>query len=197
MESYSVVSTTSVEFVTVAEMKTHCRVLHDDDDTYFASVTAAARAYAETFTNRSLINRSVLLTLDEFPTGDQIIHFKQYLPVRSITSIIYYDANGTTQSTTEYTLDTVSEASRLYPEHNEDWPTVWDYQNVIAITFAAGPATSTGQEWYEQCHHAVKIIGYDTYKHRGSIIPGRISPTPLQIPASANALLWQARVFRP
>lgn len=40
------------EQITLAEAKTHLRVLHDDDDTYIATLISAARQYAEGYQNR-------------------------------------------------------------------------------------------------------------------------------------------------
>ena len=54
----------AVEPITLAEVRSHLRVQHDDDDDIFSALIAGARVHIETQTRRALINQSWRLTRD-------------------------------------------------------------------------------------------------------------------------------------
>src|ERR1039458_882760 len=118
-----------VEPVTVATAKQQCRVDFADDDTLFAVYITAARQYCERYTHRAFFNQTWLRTLDFFPLAwgsetlspadrsDYPFYFWDKLTIDlpranlvSVTSIVYVDGTGTTQTldSSAYNVDITS-----------------------------------------------------------------------------------------
>lgn len=127
-----------IEPLTVSEAKTHLRILHSEDDTYIATLIAAARSRVEIETQRSLITRTYELVGDSFPASSTIA--LPMPPLRSVTTIKYYDSTGTlsTFASTNYRVDTYSAPGRVELVSGSSWPTTQERQNAVEIVYVAG-----------------------------------------------------------
>lgn len=127
----------ATEPVTAAEVKSDARIDGTDLDATIAVLITAARQKAEDLTGRALITQTWELVLDRFPVCEIEIG---KLPVSSITSVKYYDADGTLQTldSDQYTLDADTLPGRILPAYNVTWPTTRDIKNAVIIQFEAG-----------------------------------------------------------
>lgn len=128
----------AVEPVTLAEAKIHLRVDGDDENTYMETLITAARMWAEGVTRRKFINTTVRLSLDVLPDVVRLPFGK----TQSITTFAYTDEDGNAATlpsgSTGYTLDSDSEPARIVPYYDTDWPTTYEVNNAIQITYVVG-----------------------------------------------------------
>jgi uncharacterized phiE125 gp8 family phage protein len=153
----------TVEPVTLAQAKLHCRVDFTDDDALITAYITAARQYAEKYTGRAFFNQTWLRTLDFFPLygdcnatrtpsqrhtwpygtwyWDQVTIELPTPRTVSVTSITYLDNSGTSQTlpASAYTVDTTSVPARIVPTQGTFWPIIAAYQpGSVRITYVAG-----------------------------------------------------------
>ena len=138
-----ILSTTTpptVEPVSVSAAKAHLLVTHDEQDTLIGEKITAAREYAETYTGRPLVVRTLALKLDAFPSQIELPH----PPLVSVSSITYTDSAGDTQtvSTDTYTADTAAEPGIVRLAYGQSWPSPRGDANCITVSFVAGYAAS-------------------------------------------------------
>lgn len=135
-----VVTEPSAEPLTLTEVKRHLVVDSDftTDDTYITALIPVARRYAENYTRRAFVQRTLELILPNF-SGYEI--YLPQPPLQSITSIKYLDLDGVLQTiaASEYQVDIYREPGRVKPAYLESWPTVvrGDY-NAVQIRYIAG-----------------------------------------------------------
>jgi uncharacterized phiE125 gp8 family phage protein len=104
----------AVEPVTLAEVKVNLRIDQNSDDDLLSSLIAAARGEVEARTGIALITQSWRLCLDDLPDDGGVKLFRY--PVRAITAVTAYDADGAAQviDPAGWFLDPNSRPSRLY-----------------------------------------------------------------------------------
>jgi uncharacterized phiE125 gp8 family phage protein len=126
----------TVEPVSVAEAKAHCRVDTTADDALLGSMITTARVYVETRTNRQLNTATFQLYMDSFPATIELPRS----PLGAVSSIVYYDSLNVSQTlaTTEYTVDSRREPATIAPAYGKSWPTTYDIPNAVCITYTAG-----------------------------------------------------------
>jgi uncharacterized phiE125 gp8 family phage protein len=149
----------AAEPITLAMAKNHLRVDFDEDDQLIEAWMTAARQYVEKVTRRPIFNRTVVLTLDQFPmressslnprelhswSGDLWERFSIRLPrprCQSITSITYQDNAGDVLNLdpSQYRADLSSEPARIVPAPSGNWPYLASYvPGSIKVTYIAG-----------------------------------------------------------
>lgn len=134
MISLRTVTAPTAEPVTLAELRTHTRVDTSADDPTLAGYLLAARQHLEQIMGRALAVQTLELVLDDFPAGGTI--FLPRIPVASITSITYTDANGDSQTVASYILD--GGTGRLEPAYGESWPSARGTPGSVVVRFVAG-----------------------------------------------------------
>lgn len=130
----------SAEPVTLAEAKVHCRVEVSDDDAYITSLIVAVRMAAEQALQRTLITSTYKLNLDCFPSGAIEL---PYPVLQSVTSVKYYDTNGTQQTltaSTHYRLDLVSQPGAVHAV--DSWPDTQTRPDAVEVVYVAGWANA-------------------------------------------------------
>lgn len=167
--SYKTTIQPSTEPVTLAQAKFQCRVDFDDEnnDAYITSLIKPARQAAEHRTNRALMTQTVQLVLPAFPCGDFALPVS---PVQSITSIVYLDASGASQTLagSVYALDNTGEGiNYVRLKNGQHWPSTLDQFNAVTVTFVAGWASAdevpaTVKQWILMAIHTM-------YENRGSV----------------------------
>ena len=141
---FSLVTAPTEEPLTVQDVVDQCQLgeIHDDQRRKVARDIIAARQAIERRLRRQFVTATWKLYLDNLP-GEILITDK--LPVKTITHIKYYNANGTlttlTPAATYYQTDLVSEGrpARIIPAYGTTWPSVRaDTLNAVEIQFTAG-----------------------------------------------------------
>lgn len=189
----------TVEPVTLAEAKLHCRIDNEEEDIYVKGLIRTARIYCETFTGRSFVERTVEYTLDRWPSVRAITLPRE--PIKSILTVKYTSKDGTLYTMTagvDYLTDTVNGRVILPPDLT--WPTSTLYPvNPIAITYIAGYAstTTTPPDYRinipENFKSAIKLCIGTWYENREGVLPaGHIGK---QLPTGVDSLLWMDRTF--
>lgn len=135
-ERTTLVSAPASEPITPAEAKEFCRVDLSLEDDLFATLIQDARERAERVTSRQIITASWKLILDWFPCEVRL----PKPPLQSITSIVYVDGNGDSQTlaASRYQVDTAGEPGRVMPAVGYSWPGTRTQYNAVEITFVAG-----------------------------------------------------------
>lgn len=189
----------SVEPVTLAEARSHLRLeatgspaSHEDDD-YISALIQAAREQVETDTGRALVQRTYKLRLNTWAYEIQL----PYPPLLSVSSVKYYDMDGTLQtlSTDVYDVETDETPGLIRLAYGQSWPSHQGRENAIEITYTSGYQSGSPDDLRENVPASLKqaillIIG-DLYENReGSIIGVSRVDNP-----AVNALLHTYRVY--
>lgn len=127
------------EPISVSEAKAFHRITETAEDaTTIPIIIKAARQKCEEETGRAYLSQTWVTKLQNWP------HFRlielQKAPLISITSIVYKDVNGETQTLSEshYEYDTQSPRPRIALKTGYTWPDVYDGIDPITITFTVG-----------------------------------------------------------
>lgn len=166
------------EPVTLAEMKLHCRVDHDDDDTILTAQIQAAREWIERQCNLSMVQRTYTASLPRFVERIELPR----RPVIAVSAIQYW---STDSPSSLLTLDTskyrVNEGEGyLYRNYSESWPSVDCRHDAIQITYTAGHAPNSASpvdhaaNVPEALKQALKLLVADMYELREETITGTI-----------------------
>jgi len=142
--SFQITTPASAAPVSSADMKSHLRVTHADDDTLIEAYQMASQETIQRLTRRALMTQTITLKLDTFPSG--AIELPRP-PALTVTSIQYVDTDGATQTwdSANYDVDILSEPARITPAYNsgtlQTYPdTRTDTPNSVTIVFTAGHA---------------------------------------------------------
>ena len=148
---WQVTKNPSVEPVSLVEMKLHLRVDATADDTLIAALTMAAREWCEVYEGRSYMAQTITAYMD---TLQSVILPRP--PLVSVSSLKYYDVDGTQQTlaTSYYDVDVFAEPGRVLLAYNQTWPSTRLMNNAVEIIyqtgymtkFTASGATLTGTE---------------------------------------------------
>lgn len=134
--SLIIITPPATEPVTLAEARLHLKVDSTDDDTLISALITAMREQAEHRTGRAFITQTLELVLDAFPADIELPR----PPALAITSVKYYDTNGTQQTMDAalYSLDSNSEPAWLVPAYGESWPATYGIPNAVRVRYTAG-----------------------------------------------------------
>lgn len=165
----------AAEPVTLAEAKLHLRVDTADEDALIGSLIAAARQRAEHELRRSLVTQTWERVLDAFPGAEIELGMG---PVQSVTSILYADAAGITQTlaSSAYVLDNVREPGWVLPAAGLAWPETAATVNAVRVRYVAGYGNAATvpsgiKQWM------LLQIGA-MYENRESVAMGSVTPMP-------------------
>lgn len=173
--------------VLLDDAKRHLRVMDGSQDEYIQSLISAATEYCESVTGRAL-RLSATLTQKYCQWPCNPVRFNRN-PVKSITSVTYYDADNVSQtvSSSNYRLHASSEAA-AHMEIDGDFvkPTVYTRDDAITVTFVAGYSAATAVP--ETAKHAIRMIVGHWFNHNEAV---SIGSSPSEVPLAAGALLAQ------
>lgn len=133
------VITPPTQVITTADMRLHLRLAAGDttEDPLLVSYLAAAVAFAQHYTGRSIGSQTLELALDAFPTSAvELLRG----PVTAISSIKYINTAGTqtTLSNALYTLDDYGLQAWAVQKYNTAWPDTEASANSVKIQYVAG-----------------------------------------------------------
>lgn len=157
--------------ISVAELKTHCRIDTDAEDDYISALISAATQDTQAVQWRQFVNATYTLTLSAFPVGDYIELPRP--PLSSITSLKYLDADGAQQTwaSSNYRMDKSCEPGRICLAYNVSWPTIRSQSNAIEIVFVAGYGAA-GSNVPEIHRHAIRFKAAHWYENREPVSNG-------------------------
>lgn len=168
----------TLEPLTLAEAKLHLRVVTANvaEDPWINSAISAARKFAETECQISIMQQTLRLTLDCF---ESVIDLPKG-PVSSITSVKYLDMAGVWQTlaATEYALDKNSNPGRISPKFGKIWPVSLPQIAAIEIDYVVGVATAEDVE--EGIKSWMKVRIESLYRNRGetTVVQGKLEALP-------------------
>jgi len=159
-----------IEPVSLAEMRTHCRIDTSDHDTILGVMITAARQWVEIHLQRSLVQRTYRADIWDFYS----VICLPLPPLSSITSIQYYNTDSpqalTTLDATAYRHDLGY--SRIYRDTNVSIPAVSFRHDAVQITFVSGsePSSDSPQDLAgnvpEAIKSAIKLQAADLFENR-------------------------------
>lgn len=128
--------------VTLEQARYHLRNedLHFDDDLLRSYIRAAA-AYVERTYGMALLTQTIKQYHSEFPCGSDTPLLLRIAPLVSITSIVYTDSAGVSQTWTasEYTSGRLDLGGFVVPNIGYTWPgSVAALPNAVTVTYSAG-----------------------------------------------------------
>jgi uncharacterized phiE125 gp8 family phage protein len=178
----SLVTGPAQEPLTIAEAKIAARALSDvsDEDGLFAEWIATSREYVENFTRRALLTQTWALKLDGFGTSAYMSCGVMTLPkppLISITSIVYLDGAGATQTwaSSNYRVDTETGPdvgrARITPAYGVSWPQTYPVTNAVTVTFVAGYGTAPESLPSTMLSNMRSRVAY-YYQHREPVAVG-------------------------
>ena len=185
------VTGTDTPVVTVAEVKAQGRISIDDDDVYIEGLIEVATQYAETYTSRSLINKTYDMKLDRFPWVIE----PNLAPLVSVTTLSYLDENGDSQTLvegTDFDVDIASEPGRICPDYGSTWPGTRPVANAVTIRYVAGYGTAASST-PAAIRHAVKGYALHLYEFREPVVV-IIGGSPIKVPLWIDSLLTPWRL---
>lgn len=197
----STVTDPAVEPITLAEARAHLRLeatgspaAHEDDD-YVSALITAAREKVEADTGRALVQRTLKLRLNTWSESIEL----PYAPLLSVSSVKYYDNDGTLQtlSSSVYDVYTDEAPGGIRLAYNQSWPNHRAQENAIEITYVAGYADDGASPTDYRANipvsikQAMYLIIGDLYENREAKIVG---VSAMDNPA-VNALLAPHRVY--
>lgn len=181
----------TVEPITTAELKAHCRIDSSAEDTYLDTLIVSARKSVELITGRALINQTWDLTMDLEPAT--AVLRMPLPPLSSVTSVKYYDQDDTENlyAASNYRVDTSDyQGGRIALKETHVWPSSLRYTSGIVIRFVAGYGTA-GTSVPESLRHAVKLLAAHWYENRELLSGGKA-----EVPLLVQHICWNYKVLR-
>ena len=179
----SLITAPSVEPLSTAEAKDHLHVDDTDSDTLIATQIVAARQYCETVLRRAIITQTWDVYFDAFPMWIEVP-----LPrLQSVTSIVYIDTNGDTQTldVSLYTVDIKAQPGRVVPAYGESWPSTRAEINAVIVRFVAGYGDA-GSDIPEPIRQAGLLLLGHWFEHREDVVAG---VSVAEMPMASRSLL--------
>jgi len=170
------------EPVTLAELKQYLRLGHASEDELLSGLIRSAREDLERATGLALIEQGWRLVLDRLPR-DGIILLPRH-PVREVTSVTFYDANGepTVVSPDAYQSDLLSRPARMFLTQA---PVNLRAMNGVEVDFVCGFGEA-GPDVPDLLRRAIMLLAAHWYEFRTSYGP---SDQPVSYPAGYDRMI--------
>lgn len=179
--------------VSLAEAKTHLRVLHSDDDSYIESLVAVASGNidgADGWLGRAIVQQTWDYAIDRFPCvksdGAPARIYLPLSPLVSVTSVAYTTTLGDSGTIMDFRTKNAggSQPGYIVPALDADWPSTANEPEAVIIRFVAGFATVP-----PAIKHAVLLMIGHWYENREAATETRMSDLPMAV----DALLYPYR----
>lgn len=161
MSLHFVSRASSIEPVSITDLKQHLRISDDSEDAYLRRLTSVIRSRCERATRRALLTQTWDFYLDQWPTWDGYHGGRTFEPVntllpaggwvelpkaplQSITYVKYVALDGTltTWDASNYSVDTpagdYAQRGRLSLGWVKVWPVVQPIANAVQIRMVCG-----------------------------------------------------------
>jgi len=153
----SLITGTSTSVCSLTEIKDFLRISSTDEDTLLEKLTLTAQQIAENYQGRTYRTQTWEYEMPSFPLSGESIELPMGAPLQSVTSIKYYDTDGTetTWSSTSYHVDIKNEPGKVVLRYGEVYPSdLLQTANGLVITYVAG---STDQASFEKRNYMTKL----------------------------------------
>jgi len=172
----------TVEPVSIEEVRQQEGIdTSDDDVTIHRAVIAARKAVAHEL-GRVLISTTFAYRLNVFPAGDSL--WLPSSPLISVTSVVYDDAAGDSQTlaTTVYDVDTYATLGRIYlkRETSQVWPGTQDKEYAVVVTYKAGYGTAP-KDVPENIRQAILLVAAHLVVHREAVTDEKLVELPMGV----------------
>ncbi len=181
-----------VEPVRLNELELHLRDSVEEDKDLLKSLISTSRALFERFTGMALIEQTWEIA---FPGFGATLPLRR-APVRSVTSVKYYDSAGTLQTLApdQYRLNDHSRIPTLTPAYGVSWPsTELDRPDAVIVEFVAGVYTTQNNDTIDketdpQVHYvdkflmgqqAIKVLAQHLHENPEMVKPVQLIETPM------------------
>lgn len=141
------ISVSTVEPVTLAEVRLHLKIDTTAEDELLKSYISVARNQAENIMQRQIMPATYKLVMKAFPcdTGVIILPKPPLSTISTNVSVSYYRDStivndSTSVSATVYTVDYESEPGMVYPIYDNEWPSCVtdEKKDAVQITYICG-----------------------------------------------------------
>ena len=171
----------SVEPVTLAEAKAHCRVDIDTDDSLISGYITAARELCEDYLDRALVTQQYVMRLDSFPVEIELprppMASSGTATAVTVTYTLTDSGSTATLSSTLYRVDRDSTPGAIRNLYGGTWPSQRDDPGSISVTWWAGYGAAASVP--QRVKNAILMTVLELYEKRGDA----------QLPPGAKALL--------
>lgn len=175
------------EPITLEELQAHLKV--DGEDDYLNSLIITVRKAIERYLKRSILTQTWKVYADCWHDVMKI----PSPPLQSVTSVKYFDINGSLQTldTENYWVVTTDEPGYIQRGYDVSYPELqYGRPDSVEIEYVAG-----WEECPEQIKHAIKIWCTDLYEHRGELTIGA-GNTSVKIPNYIANLIHDFRIYK-
>jgi uncharacterized phiE125 gp8 family phage protein len=184
------------EPLSLSDAKGQCRALADvaEEDGLISLYLSAGRQIAEQYTGRGFLTQTWKLEQDAFTDP---IWLPWAAPLQSVTSVKYFDENGTQQTlaTTVYRVDTTSQPGRVVLKPNQSWPSVQVSRGQsVEVIYVTG--WTSAEVMPADVRIAVGMLADHLYENRGAVQVG-VGIGAVEVPFGPAALLSPYLVIWP
>jgi len=173
----TLISATTALPISLLELQEQLRVDSTADNSDLKRQLKAAVGYCERAIggHRRIMRHTYDASLSAFPSSGRID--LPLPPLRSVTSIQYYDTDNeqqTLSSTAYHTITPTEGQGRIERKSGESWPTTKTRPDAVTVRFDAGYSTgSTGIP--ETLRHAIRLVASHYNENREGSITGTVS----------------------
>ena len=185
----AIISVPEANPVTIAQIKRHLRLDHNEEDEYLLELTQAATLHIEAVIGQSLITRTVRQYIETMPASRSIS--LEAWPIKSIQEVRGYDFDGNPNIilAENYRLDNRIEPAALVINTNVNFNA---FCNGIEVDMIVGYG-EIGIDVPSNISRAILVLIAHWYEFRGTLPAG--DETAL-IPEGLNALLAPLKKVR-
>lgn len=180
-----IVSSPTVEPVTVPEVRDHLHIEHTLEDGVLAAYIQAARGHIESSCHIVIAPTTYMLTLDVFPAGAILL---PATPVMSVAEVAYDDVGGleTILGPASYVLDNSGAYGWVVPNSGMAWPATINGINAVRVTFLAGYPEISGSSPPESIapmpiQQAIKLLVGTWWEYRTGVESKQTYETPFTV----------------
>ena len=167
--SIQLVSTdsTATDIVSLSDMKLHLRIDGTSDDTYVTSLINSAATSIEEESGRDFLDKTWDEVLPKFSDKMELLR----PPLKTVSSVKYYDTDGTQQTLSSATYIVVTPSRMpgfigLGP--SQTWPAIQTRPDSVVIRYTTGYTTPP-----ENLKHCVKLLCGLWYESRENLEMGK------------------------
>ena len=166
----------ATDYISIAELKTHLRILSSDDDAYLANLLNGVFDHYSGLFGYD-IRKS---TADYFFTSPSLSQFHIPSRVLSLSSVKYRDSSGTLQTISASDYDSVLTISANYGydvtlinDPSSLYEYGWRYKVTVVEGFAKpGDSVDVSKIFPDDLRHALYLYAEHLYTQRGSVVVG-------------------------
>lgn len=166
----------AVSPVTLDEAKAQMRVEHSDDDEIIQRFISVATAYVDA--NGALGKAMITQTWAQWLSPNPNVVEIMVGPVQSVSSISYYDIDGSLQLAEIADFDVFGTPLKktIRPKSGKSWPVTQQRDDAIRIEFVVGYGDSPS-DLPATVRHALMLLVSNWYENRESELIGLASKT--------------------